>query len=112
MQAENRQATAKNAIRNTIWYMVSVSANSVVRHAAHRGGDAAEEHGIAEREQRAEAELSAPGAATSSTPRKPTISAAAAREPDFLLQPERREQRGEQRRGKIDGDRAGRAASA
>ena len=50
--------------------------------------------------------LSAPGAATSSTPRKPATERAGARQTDFFLEPERGEQRGEQRRGEIDGDGA------
>ena len=53
---KNGAAMAKYTVRQTIWYIVSVSANSVDAHAAHRGGDAAEHHGVDDGKDGADAE--------------------------------------------------------
>ena len=50
--------------------------------------------------------VSAPGRVTTSTPAKPTTSVIEAGRVATLLQPHDRDERGEERRGKADGDRA------
>ena len=99
--------TAKNPVMNTIWYMVSVSADSVVVMPRTAAVTLPYSTALPMREQRADAEAVGAGRGHQQHAEEADDQRAGAREADLFLEPERGEQRGEQRRGEIDGDGAG-----
>ncbi len=86
--------------------MVSVSADSVVVMPRTAAVTLPNSTALPSANSAPMRKVSAPGAATSSTPRKPATQRGAARQADLFLEPERGEQSREQRRGEIDGDGA------
>ena len=80
---KNGKASAKNSVRKIIWYMVNVSANSVVVMPRTAAVTLPNSTALASANIAPRRKLSAPGAATSSTPRKPTTSAQARASPTF-----------------------------